>query len=220
MLKAQGIDTSKFAKTLDGWRYLGDTGEMVADISDGMRNQFKDVEQNFTNIAEEAAQAQKNVEDAEAALAAAKAAGDEERAKQLQAAKDNVSAFEIIGEMMRHVVDVVTNGIKAAWDWICEVCLGIYDFFVKIFNAIGSGISNAWNTFVGFLENLINGISRAIKKVLKAIGVNTDGWEEVHLQRSGFTPMKTSEEIAAEKELREADAKVNVTTLKILEGHL
>jgi hypothetical protein len=37
-LKASGIDTSKFAKTLDGWRYLGDTGEMVAEISEGMRD--------------------------------------------------------------------------------------------------------------------------------------------------------------------------------------
>jgi hypothetical protein len=44
MLKSKGIDTSKFAKTLDGWRYLGDTGEMVATISEGMRSEFKDVE--------------------------------------------------------------------------------------------------------------------------------------------------------------------------------
>ena len=218
MLKAQGIDTSKFAKTLDGWRYLGDTGEMVADISDDMRNQFKDVEQNFTNIAEEAAQAQANVEAAEAALAAAKIAGDAERDKQLQAAKDNVSAFEIIGEMMRHVVDVVTNGIKAAWDWICDVCLGIYDFFVNMFNSIGGGLSSAWNSFVGFLENLINGISKAIKKVLKAIGVNTDGWAEVHLERSGWTPMKTSEEIAAEKALVEAEEKLIESTQKIIDA--
>jgi hypothetical protein len=37
-LEAQGIDTSKFAKTIDGYRYLGDSADLVADISEGIKS--------------------------------------------------------------------------------------------------------------------------------------------------------------------------------------
>jgi hypothetical protein len=43
-LEAQGIDTSKFAKTIDGYRYLGDSADLVADISEGITNQFREAE--------------------------------------------------------------------------------------------------------------------------------------------------------------------------------
>jgi hypothetical protein len=56
-LEAQGIDTSKFAKTIDGYRYLGDSADLVADISEGITKQFKEAEMNFSNIAATAAQA-------------------------------------------------------------------------------------------------------------------------------------------------------------------
>jgi hypothetical protein len=36
LLKEQKIDTSKFVKTLDGWRYVGEMGEMVSTLAAGM----------------------------------------------------------------------------------------------------------------------------------------------------------------------------------------
>jgi hypothetical protein len=35
-LEENGIDTSKFAKTIDGYRYLGDSADIVGDIAKGI----------------------------------------------------------------------------------------------------------------------------------------------------------------------------------------
>ena len=217
-LKDQGIDTSKFAKTLNGWRYFGDTGEMVSDISNSVHSQFKNVEQNFINIAEEAAQAKKNMAAAEKALKEAKIAGDKQRAIEEQTARDSISAADILREMMSHIVDVVTIKIKSAWDWICETLISIYDFFVGIFNSMGEGISSAWNSFVGWLEQFINGIKSALKEVLSVLGVDVSKWEDVKLAKMNFTPQKTSDELKAEQEVAKAASALAESTAKIIEA--
>jgi hypothetical protein len=39
-LEAEGIDTSKFAKTIDGWRYIGETGDFVKEAGDAIKSKF------------------------------------------------------------------------------------------------------------------------------------------------------------------------------------
>jgi myosin heavy subunit len=43
-LKNQGFDVSNFAKTIDGYRYLGDTADLAREISEGIKNNFIEVE--------------------------------------------------------------------------------------------------------------------------------------------------------------------------------
>jgi hypothetical protein len=54
-LAAAGVDTSNFAKTIDGYRYLGDSAELAAQIGEDITNSFREVRQNFDNIVDQAA---------------------------------------------------------------------------------------------------------------------------------------------------------------------
>ena len=215
-LAANGIDTSKFAKTIDGWRYLGDTGDFVNEVSEGIRGQFEGVQDNFANMVGTAQQASQNLIDAENALAAARAAGDVTRAAEEQKARDSVTSQMILGNMMKQLLDTVVNKIQKVWQGICDVCLGIYDFFVKIFNAIGQGISDAWNGFIGWLEGILNEIADAIVGLLDLLGIDTSAWEGFAFERMNFTPQKTADELKAEEEKRQAEADLIAATEDIV----
>jgi hypothetical protein len=49
-LIASGMDESMFAKTIDGYRYLGETSEAVGDISEAIRQKFLEAENDFDDM--------------------------------------------------------------------------------------------------------------------------------------------------------------------------
>lgn len=211
-LEAQGIDTSKFAKTIDGYRYLGDSADLVADISNGITNQFKEAEQNFANIAATAQQASQNLIDAEAELAAAKEAGDRTRASAEAGAENQMSNTEKLSVIMSNIVTNVVSKIKTAWDWICGVMMDIYDFFVDIFNTIGQGITDVWNGFLQAISDIINGSIGGIMEWIEDTFDIDTGWDDIDFEKAEFTAAKTTEEIEAEENAKKAEEDLIAST--------
>ena len=211
-LEAQGIDTSKFAKTIDGYRYLGDSADLVADISEGITNQFKEAEQNFANIAATAQQASQNLIDAEAELAAAKAAGDRTRASAEAGAQNQMSNTEKLSVIMSNIVTNVVSKIKTAWDWICGVMMDVYDFFVNVFNTIGQGITDVWNGFLQAISDIINGSIGAIMEWIEDTFDIDTGWDDIEFEKAEFTAAKTPEEQLAEENAKKAEEDLIAST--------
>ncbi len=211
-LEAQGIDTSKFAKTIDGYRYLGDSADLVADISEGITNQFKEAEQNFANIAATAQQASQNLIDAEAELAAAKAAGDRTRASAEAGAQNQMSNTEKLSVIMSNIVTNVVSKIKTAWDWICGVMMDVYDFFVNVFNTIGQGITDVWNGFLQAISDIINGSIGAIMEWIEDTFDIDTGWDDIEFDKAEFTAAKTTAEVEAEENAKKAEEDLIAST--------
>lgn len=211
-LEAQGIDTSKFAKTIDGYRYLGDSADLVADISEGITSQFKEAEQNFANIAATAQQASQNLIDAEAELAAAKEAGDRTRASAEAGAQNQMSNTEKLSVIMSNIVNNVVSKIKSAWDWICGVMMDIYDFFVNIFNKIGQGITDVWNGFLQAISDIINGSIGGIMEWIEDTFDIDTGWDDIEFEKAEFTAAKTTEEVEAEENAKKAEQDLIAST--------
>ena len=192
MLSAQGIDTSKFAKTIDGYRYLGNSGELVEDIARSITNKFQEAESNFENIVALAEQSRLNYEEATAAAeAGANSAQDGANVQLTNTQKMNM--------IMGTIVNGVVTKIKATWEQICGKMLEVYDFFATFFNAVGQGITDAWNSFLTVIENIINGAVGAVVSILEKIpGVDMD-WEDVNFEKASFEKAKTSEDIELEE---------------------
>lgn len=202
-LEEMGIDTSQFAKTVDGFRFLGDAGDMAALIGQNMENQINDANTNFENIAARARQAHANVAAAEGELAAARDNAAAAKEAMAQEAADQMTATQTLGAIMKSIIDTVGGAIKSAFEWLGGILLKIYDFFVMIFNAIGKGLSTAWNALIGFLEKLIEGVANFFVEIADWLGFDVEK-VELDFQKANFTEAKTSEEIAAEQELAKA----------------
>ena len=210
-LKANGIDTSQFAKTIDGYRFLGDSSEFMAAMAQNMEDQIAEAEQHFANAAERAAQASQNLADAEQHL-------EDVRNNADATAAASISNLDILKTMISNFVNTISQTvltqIQNALNFIAEILLGLYDTLVSVINKLGDGLVGAVNDLMNLLVNVINGIADLIAKIpgFEDFKANLD-WEDLTYNR-----MKTSEEIAAEEEVARRQQEVAEANQAIIDG--
>ena len=200
-LEAEGIDTSKFAKTIDGWRYIGETGDFVKEAGDAIKSKFTEAKQNYDNITDKVIQASNNLTAAQAATASATAAA------QANAIKEN-QGRAMLAAIVQNIKDTIMTKIQAAWEKISAVCVQVYDFFAKIYNTVSQGIADIWNSFATWLENLINDIITEFATLLEALGLDTSGWEGIAIGRMEPDQVQTAKELEEELAAQQLDETV------------
>jgi hypothetical protein len=77
-----------------------------------------------------------NVENAEKEVKEATEVGNKMREEQEKNVKESIDLVDIIQANVSYIVDELIIKLKNVWQWICDVCVDIYDFFVGIINQV------------------------------------------------------------------------------------
>lgn len=142
--------------------------EFFSGVADGIRSVFEEVTEFLSSAFKEAYEAVKDVWDAAKEFFAGIWNAIKEAAS---AAAEKVSeGFKKAWEAVKGAWDKATDFFKGIFDKIVGVFSGIGDKFKEIggniVNGIKNGVMGAWDAFVGFMSEKINGIISSVKGLL------------------------------------------------------
>ena len=213
-----GADSSQFAATADGYRFLGDTGDLMVEMSNSMNASLQEVDANMHNMLLKAEDSLGDFTEAQEALEAAQAVWVEGREEEMTATETFDQWSHKVIESIKEKFMKIVEGIKAAIAWITKIRKDVSEWFKKIWDGFKKGLLTIWDNILNVFIDLINVFIGLYNKIASKFGRAEIPELERSRKLQGYldeSAIKEAEEkLAEENEQMEEDFKALTDSLE------
>lgn len=190
-----GVSKSQFAKTSDGYRYLGNTADLLKQTSEIATSSLTDAMDNLKKLKERTDQAEQKWK--------------EIINKEVEASQEEISNFQALIAMLKewftNIVNTLKQIINGLIEKLGELIASKWDELAEKYNKFIDGIESFFNTLIDVFNKLVD--------FLDNLGIHIEPLQEY---KTNLQKAKTTEEIQKEQEEKQARS----TMLQSLDSEL